>query len=65
MSQTADNDDRVVIASASNKDAECPLCGSVVDADTWKVALNTDAYDADVTHLCPTENCEGAASMSY
>lgn len=61
--QTADNDDRVVVVSADEEKTVCPVCEKVIS--DWEVALDTDEYDAGVTHRCPTDGCEGAASMQY
>jgi len=64
MTKTADKDSRVVIVSASDMDGECPQCGRPVE-DDWKIAVDTEMYNTDVTHLCPTEGCQGAASLNY
>lgn len=64
MSETADKDSRVVIVSASDMDGDCPQCGRKVD-DSWKIAVDTEAWNTDVTHHCPTDGCQGAASLNY
>lgn len=63
MYQTADNDDRVVVVRADDDSTVCPVCEKVIS--DWIVAVDTEQYDADVTHRCPTENCDGAASIQY
>ena len=63
MYQTADNDDRVVVVRADDEKTVCPVCEEVIS--DWVVAVDTEQYDADVTHRCPSEGCEGAASIQY
>lgn len=64
MAEISDNDPRVVVVSASDPEGECPECGLAV-TDEWPVALDTERYGADVTHECPDDACEGAASFKY
>jgi hypothetical protein len=64
MPRTADKDSRVVIVSASEMDGKCPLCGCPV-SDQWPIAVDTEMYNTDATHYCPTADCQGAASLNY
>lgn len=64
MAELADEDDRVVVVSANDESGGCPECGRRFD-DGWVVALDTSKYEADVTHECPNDGCDGAASVKY
>lgn len=65
MAETADEDGRVLVTSASDEEGVCPECGRPFTTDEWPVALDTEKYEADVTHECPNGDCDGAASAQY
>lgn len=47
-------------------EGNCPVCEREFDADEWiETSVGADAWGGSAHYECPTDNCEGTASVSW
>ena len=44
----------------------CPVCGRLFDTDEWiETSVGSDPWGGTAHYECPTDDCDGTASVSW
>lgn len=66
MSDDTPTEITVQLDAVGMPEAECPVCGQPFDADEWPLTAHGQTPDGGIgVHTCPTDGCEGSATVSY